>query len=58
MATHVAQKQIRRKQGTTVAELYQTQPDYQRFNQKFNITRERLWEPAMKHFRRRDEPTQ
>ena len=47
MATNVAQKQIRHNKRTTVAELYQTQPDYRRFNQKFNITRERLWEPAM-----------
>ena len=34
--------------GVSVAELYQAQPGYRRFNQKFNITRERLWEPAMK----------
>ncbi|MBI2906201.1 MAG: reductive dehalogenase [Chloroflexi bacterium] len=32
---------------TSVAEVYQVQPYYQRFNQKFNITRQRLWEPSM-----------
>jgi hypothetical protein len=37
MATNATQKQIRHKQRTKVSELHQTQPDYRRFNQKFNI---------------------
>lgn len=48
MATNAAQKQTRLNHRTTAAELYQVQPYFQRFNQKFNLTRQRLWEPAMK----------
>ena len=47
MAMKAAEKQTRFDPKATVAELYQAQPYYQRFNQKFNITRQRLWEPAM-----------
>ena len=48
MTTRTAQKQTRSDHRTTVADLYQVQPYYQRFNQKFNMTRQRLWEPRMK----------
>ncbi len=48
MTTKTAEKQTRSDHRTTVAQLYQVQPYYQRFNQKFNLTRQRLWEPTMK----------
>ncbi len=48
MATNTAEKETRFDHRSTVAELYQVQPNYQRFNQKFNLTRQRLWEPAMR----------
>lgn len=48
MTTKTAEKRTRFDHRTTVAELYQVQPYYQRFNQKFNLTRQRLWEPTMK----------
>jgi len=34
------------RHGRTAAELYEVQPRYQRFNQKFNMTRQRLWDPV------------
>ncbi|MFC1909211.1 reductive dehalogenase [Chloroflexota bacterium] len=33
-----------RRVSPTAAELYQVQPDYQRFNQKYNMTRRGMWE--------------
>lgn len=48
MATKTAEESTRSNRRGTVAEIYQVQPRYQRFNQKFNITRQRLWEPMMK----------
>ncbi|MFC2051877.1 reductive dehalogenase [Chloroflexota bacterium] len=35
------------KNQVTTSELYQVQPYYQRFNQKYNITRQRLWNPEL-----------
>ncbi|MBI2906788.1 MAG: reductive dehalogenase [Chloroflexi bacterium] len=35
------------KDQVTTAELYQIQPYYRRFNQKYNVTRQRLWNPDL-----------
>lgn len=32
--------------ANTAADIYQVQPYYQRFNQKFNMTRQPVWEPS------------
>ncbi len=42
-------KKIRKSRpvGQNVAELYRVQSYYQRFNQKYNITRQRLWNPPL-----------
>ncbi|MBI2906172.1 MAG: reductive dehalogenase [Chloroflexi bacterium] len=39
----------------TAAEIYRVRSDYRRFNQKFNITRQRLWSPELKQLTRERE---
>ncbi len=41
------------KTGKTAAELYDVQPDYQRFDQKNNMTRQHLWNPPAVEQRQR-----
>ena len=43
--------------GRTAAEIYEVQSHYQRFNQKYNMTRKRLWDPVARELAKKRNDT-